>query len=97
VFEAGRPEGRLELGRLPKDLDHVERPAIRQLPAADLVTRADRLVEGARMRVRARVDEGKRAARLEPGVGQLEEDGQSRPRHVAQPEATEQGIDRPVW
>ena len=91
-----RPAKRgLELGRLVVDLDDRELAAVVEAPDRGVVGRR-RVVDGARLRVGQRIDEGERAARPQPAADDAEELVEPGPRHVAQPEAGEHGVDGAV-
>ena len=88
-IEAGRGERPLQLVGCVVDLRD---PEGRRRRAARRTSRSPgpRRCRRARGRVAPRVDEGERAARLQPARARAQELGQARPRHVAQPEAAEE-------
>ena len=57
-----------------------------------LLIRLRSVVDGARLRIESRIDEGKEPPRPQPVPGQLEEGRKPRARHVAEPETAEQGV-----
>ena len=87
---------RLELAGLVVDLDDRELAAV--VEAADgRVVGGRRVVGGARLRIRQRVDERERPAGLEPATDDRRGTSSSlAARDVAQPEAGEDGVDLPI-
>src|SRR4051812_39582125 len=95
VPKAGIAECRLELARLVVDLDDREFAAVGKTAERGVIGRCG-VVGGTRLGVRQRIDECERPAGIEPAPDDPEELGQPGARHVAQPEACEDGVHLPV-